>query len=237
MPRSVRIGVIASSNGSVLYETAKILKKIGHEEFFSFYVITDRPCGVEEACASLGIPHQRINEKSKDLFSEKAALCFNSWGETDGIILFFLRLVGSQIFSCFPTFNIHPSLLPAFVGFKPLEQALETKVRFFGATLHGATDKADAGPIVAQTCLPIVPECMSIERLQKISFLQKTYLMLVLLEALRLNLLELSPSDGTFRWRGFDSFGIADRANPALPKGTLLKAFEELQEREGLVVI
>ncbi len=53
--------------------------------------------------------------------------------------------------------NIHPSLLPAFRGLHPHARALEAGVRIAGATVHFVSEEMDAGPIVAQGAVPVVP--------------------------------------------------------------------------------
>ncbi|MBI4724985.1 MAG: phosphoribosylglycinamide formyltransferase [Rhodomicrobium sp.] len=53
--------------------------------------------------------------------------------------------------------NIHPSLLPAFRGLHPQTQALEAGVRISGATVHFVSEEMDAGPIIAQGAVPVLP--------------------------------------------------------------------------------
>ncbi len=53
--------------------------------------------------------------------------------------------------------NIHPSLLPAFRGLHPHARALEAGVRIAGATVHFVSEEMDAGPIVAQGAVPVLP--------------------------------------------------------------------------------
>ena len=53
--------------------------------------------------------------------------------------------------------NIHPSLLPAFPGLRPQARALEAGVRISGATVHLVSEEMDAGPIVAQGAVPVLP--------------------------------------------------------------------------------
>jgi len=53
--------------------------------------------------------------------------------------------------------NIHPSLLPLFRGTHTHEQALAAGVRLHGCTVHFVVPELDAGPIVAQAAVPVLP--------------------------------------------------------------------------------
>ncbi len=53
--------------------------------------------------------------------------------------------------------NIHPSLLPKFPGVKVHEQVLAAGETESGATVHFMTPELDAGPIIAQARVPVLP--------------------------------------------------------------------------------
>lgn len=53
--------------------------------------------------------------------------------------------------------NIHPSLLPAFKGLHPHQQALDAGVRISGCTVHFVRNEMDAGPIILQVAVPVLP--------------------------------------------------------------------------------
>lgn len=53
--------------------------------------------------------------------------------------------------------NIHPSLLPSFKGLHTHERALETGVRAHGCTVHFVRAEMDAGPIIGQAVVPVLP--------------------------------------------------------------------------------
>ena len=59
--------------------------------------------------------------------------------------------------------NIHPSLLPAFggkgmYGERVHQAVLQAGVRESGCTVHFVTAEVDAGPVVAQARVPVLPE-------------------------------------------------------------------------------
>lgn len=53
--------------------------------------------------------------------------------------------------------NVHPSLLPAFPGLHSHRQALAAGVKLHGCTVHWVTDSVDAGPIIGQAAIPVLP--------------------------------------------------------------------------------
>ena len=72
----------------------------------------------------------------------------------------FMRVLGSDFIRKFPDriINIHPSLLPAFRGLHVHRAAIEAGVKFSGATVHYVVEQVDAGPILAQSVVPVLPD-------------------------------------------------------------------------------
>lgn len=54
--------------------------------------------------------------------------------------------------------NIHPSLLPAFPGLHAQRQAVAYGVRYSGCTVHFVEEEVDAGPIILQAVVPVLPD-------------------------------------------------------------------------------
>lgn len=54
--------------------------------------------------------------------------------------------------------NIHPALLPSFPGLHVQQRAIEHGVRFSGCTTHFVSAEVDAGPIILQACVPVLPD-------------------------------------------------------------------------------
>lgn len=71
----------------------------------------------------------------------------------------FLRILTSDFVMHYAgrILNIHPSLLPSFVGLATHQQALDAGVKLHGATVHFVTPELDHGPIVAQAAVPVLP--------------------------------------------------------------------------------
>jgi phosphoribosylglycinamide formyltransferase-1 len=71
-----------------------------------------------------------------------------------------MRLVTAEFLAAYPNrvLNIHPALLPAFRGLHAQQQAFDAGVKIAGCTVHLVSDDMDAGPIVAQAAVPVLPD-------------------------------------------------------------------------------
>ena len=71
----------------------------------------------------------------------------------------FMRLLSPVFVDAYPNriLNIHPSLLPKFPGLHPQQQALDHGASESGATVHFVNNDLDAGPIVLQRAVPVLP--------------------------------------------------------------------------------
>lgn len=54
--------------------------------------------------------------------------------------------------------NVHPSLLPAFPGLDTHARAIAAGAAEHGCTVHLVTHDMDAGPVLAQASVPVLPE-------------------------------------------------------------------------------
>jgi phosphoribosylglycinamide formyltransferase-1 len=72
----------------------------------------------------------------------------------------FMRQLGAGFCEAFPNavLNIHPSLLPSFPGLHAQRQALQHGVTLSGATVHFGWPELDAGPILMQAAVPVLPD-------------------------------------------------------------------------------
>ncbi len=71
----------------------------------------------------------------------------------------YMRVLSPVFLDRFPVvINVHPSLLPEFRGLNAVERTLEAGVEETGVTVHMMVEDVDAGPILAQEKVPVLPD-------------------------------------------------------------------------------
>lgn len=72
----------------------------------------------------------------------------------------YMRKVTAEVLNAFPdkVVNLHPALLPSFVGAHAIQDAFESGVKVTGVTVHFANEHYDQGPIIAQRAVSIEEE-------------------------------------------------------------------------------
>ena len=90
----------------------------------------------------------------------------------DFLFSFYYRaMLGPSLLAMAPRgpLNMHGSLLPKYRGRAPVNWAILNGERCTGATLHYMTEKPDAGDIVAQQAVPILPDDAAIDVFRKVT--------------------------------------------------------------------
>jgi phosphoribosylglycinamide formyltransferase-1 len=131
-------------------------------------VLADRPCPAEELAAQRGLPFLRVDRRdwrspegifAREEFSDAVAAVLAE-REIDLVALagFGTVLAGSILERYHGAMlNTHPSLLPSFPGWHAVAQALAFGVKVTGTTVHLVVPEVDAGPILAQEPVRVVP--------------------------------------------------------------------------------
>ena len=72
----------------------------------------------------------------------------------------YMRVLSGEFLTAFPRriLNIHPSLLPLFPGLNAQKQALESRVRVSGCTVHFVDETLDGGAVIAQRVVPVLDD-------------------------------------------------------------------------------
>jgi phosphoribosylglycinamide formyltransferase-1 len=160
-----RIGVLASGRGSNLqalldaqgagFLRARVAVVISDRED-SAALERARRHGVPAIHLDPGSPRARLRPEVERAMVEVLREHGVDWVVLAG----YFRIVGPVLLGAFPlrVLNIHPSLLPSFPGLHGPRQALAYGVRVSGCTVHLVTTEVDAGPILRQAPVPVLPD-------------------------------------------------------------------------------
>jgi phosphoribosylglycinamide formyltransferase-1 len=153
-----RLGVLASGTGT-------ILQAIVDAGLTVTVAVVDRRCGAVEVAQQAGVPVEVVERTSfgtdfdRDAYTHDVVDALKPY-EIDVIAMAgFGTILSQPIHDAYPAriLNTHPALLPAFKGWHAVEDALEYGVKITGWTVHLATLEVDAGPILAQEAVPVLP--------------------------------------------------------------------------------
>ena len=154
----MRVGVLASGTGS-------LLEAILAADLPIVVVVADRPCRALEIAEQAGVPAVLVERTSFGKDFDRLAYTHHVVDvlEEHGVDLVsmagFGTILEKPIFDAFPDriLNTHPALLPAFKGWHAVDDALAAGVKITGCTVHIATPEVDAGPILAQEAVRVLP--------------------------------------------------------------------------------
>ncbi|KAB7785553.1 phosphoribosylglycinamide formyltransferase [Methylorubrum populi] len=157
-----RVAILISGRGSNMVSLIEAARAPDYPAEIVL-VLSNRPdaAGLDRARAA-GIPARAIDHKA---FPDRAGFDAALQAELEGagieliVLAGFMRILTDAFVEAWAgrMINIHPSLLPLFKGTHTHERALEAGVRLHGCTVHYVVPELDAGPIVAQAAVPVLP--------------------------------------------------------------------------------
>jgi phosphoribosylglycinamide formyltransferase-1 len=124
-------------------------------------VVSDRAdAGALGRADAAGIPTAVTpydDHPDRDSFSVALADAVEGSGAKGVVLAGFMRVLSSSFIDRFPgrILNVHPSLLPAFPGPRPVALALAHGARVTGVTVHFVDEQVDHGPIIAQEAVAV----------------------------------------------------------------------------------
>jgi len=159
---SGRIAVCVSGEGTNLralrrYETRGVLGGS------IVLVVADRPCSALAYAADEGLPTALVAPDAYDDregWDAALAAALEDSGTEWVVLAGFMRVLGKRVLRAFEgrILNVHPSLLPAYAGARPVADTLAGGARVTGVTVHLVDASLDGGPIVAQQSVPVLPD-------------------------------------------------------------------------------
>ena len=107
-----------------------------------------------------GIPTAVVESKSfasRAEFDAQLQICIDQYQPDLVVLAGFMRILTADFVAHYHEriINIHPSLLPSFVGLHTHQQALDAGVKFHGVTVHFVTALLDHGPIIDQAVIRV----------------------------------------------------------------------------------
>ncbi|TXI92686.1 MAG: phosphoribosylglycinamide formyltransferase [Burkholderiaceae bacterium] len=124
-------------------------------------VISNKPdaAGLQFA-QSQGIPTLVVESKSfasRESFDQALQAEIDKIGADLVVLAGFMRILTPGFVQHYANriINIHPSLLPSFIGLHTHQQALDAGVKLHGATVHFVTAELDHGPIIDQASIRV----------------------------------------------------------------------------------
>ena len=154
----MKVGVLASGSGT-------ILEAILDYGIAVDVVVADRRCRALEVAESKGISAELVERDSfgkrfdRSAYTQRVVEILQKYDVELAVIAGFGTVVPA-LADAFPNraLNTHPALLPAFKGWHAVREALDAGVAESGCTVHIVTREMDAGPILAQEAVPVLPD-------------------------------------------------------------------------------
>jgi phosphoribosylglycinamide formyltransferase-1 len=157
----VRLAVLVSGSGT-------ILRAMFDAGLPVTVVLSDRPCAALGLAEEFGVAAELVDrgpyggygaEFDRDGYTTTVAAALVAHQVDLVAMAGFGTVMTEAVHAAFPAriLNTHPALLPAFPGWHGVRDALAAGVPETGCTVHLATLAMDAGPILTQETVPVLP--------------------------------------------------------------------------------
>lgn len=115
------------------------------------------PLARAQGIATEVLSHRQFD--SREAFDAAMAALIDRYDPALVVLAGFMRILSEGFVAHYAgrLVNIHPSLLPAFPGMHTHARALAAGCTVAGASVHQVTADLDAGPIVDQAVVPVLP--------------------------------------------------------------------------------
>lgn len=157
-----RVAILISGGGSNMMALVRDMGQGGYAEPV-LVAANDPSAGGLEKAAALGIPVAAVDHRpfGKHREAFEAALSRQIDAARPDILCLagFMRILTPGFIRRYEgrMLNIHPSLLPKYPGLHTHARALAAGEQEAGCTVHEVTADLDAGPILGQARVPVLP--------------------------------------------------------------------------------
>ena len=156
-----RVAILISGGGSNMLALVRDMAG-GHPARPVLVASNDPAAGGLAKAAALGVPTTALDHRTyPDREAFEAGLARQIDAARPDIICLagFMRILTPGFIRRYEgrMLNIHPSLLPKYPGLHTHQRALDSGDSVAGATVHLVTPELDAGPILGQAHVPVLP--------------------------------------------------------------------------------
>jgi phosphoribosylglycinamide formyltransferase 1 len=157
-----RVAVLISGGGSNMVRLVQDMADPGHPGTAVLVLSNDPGAGGLDRARALGVPAEAVDHRAfADRAGFEAALLARLVAVAPDILCLagFMRILPPAFVAEFQgrMLNIHPSLLPLYPGLHTHARALAARDAHAGCTVHEVTADLDAGPILGQARVPVLP--------------------------------------------------------------------------------
>ncbi|TPE52972.1 phosphoribosylglycinamide formyltransferase [Amaricoccus solimangrovi] len=163
--RKTRVAILISGGGSNMVAlTRSMLGDPGHPAEPVLVLSNDPAAKGLEHAAALGVPTAAVDHRpfrgDRAAFEAEMAKPIRESGAELICLAGFMRVLTTGFIESWRgrMLNIHPSILPLFTGLHTHARALEAGMAVHGCTVHEVTPELDAGPILGQAVIPVLPD-------------------------------------------------------------------------------
>lgn len=159
-----KIAVLASGKGSNLNVILQAIDRGDCCAKVEVVICNKADAAALDIAKAAHVPHvYYLNPKDyagREAFDEACRKIIQDAGCKLIVLAGYMRILSERFIQAFPQqiVNIHPSLLPSFIGADAVGDALRYGVKISGCTVHIVTEEVDSGPILAQSSVPVLPE-------------------------------------------------------------------------------
>ena len=158
----LQLAVLISGRGSNMVKLAEAIETDQLDACIAI-VISNQHCAGLAHAANLGIETKVIERRNFTTRQAHDVAIQDAITSTSADYVFlagYMAILGAEFTKAFAgkLINIHPSLLPEFMGLDTHQRAIEAQAGQHGATVHLVTTELDDGPIILQAELSILPD-------------------------------------------------------------------------------
>lgn len=158
--RRVRTGILISGRGTNMAALIEATKAPDYPAEIVLVISNVEGAGGLAVAESNGIKVLTIKHRdfaTREAFEAILDIALTGAGVELICLAGFMRILSGSFIERWQghLLNIHPSLLPQFRGLHTHEQALSAGVKTHGCTVHYVVPELDAGPIIAQSTVPV----------------------------------------------------------------------------------